>query len=368
MTQCRHCGDESRFIIRALGYCVRCIRSHFDEIRPSIEEAHRKSREPYGLPTVVPDERGGVLCSFCVNQCRMGVGQRGFCGLRENRDGRLAHLSGTKNEGTVDWYHDPLPTNCVASWVCPAGTSTGYPEYSYSEGPEYGYTNLAVFYEACTFNCLFCQNYHFKKISFSSPKKTSEQLAQAVDERTACICYFGGDPTPQLPHAIAASREALKSNTERVLRICWETNGSMNRNLLKQMLELSLHSGGCIKFDLKAFEKNLHLALCGVSNGQTLENFRWLGGFTKERREPPLLVASTLLVPGYVDEEEVGKIARFVVSVDPAIPYSLLAFYPQFEMDDLPVTSRAQAEACRKEALQAGLERVHVGNIHLLIS
>jgi len=127
-----------------------------------------------------------------------------------------------------------------------------------------------------------------------------------------------------------------------------------------------MQSGGCIKFDLKAFDENLHLALCGVSNRQTLENFQWLGQFTHERPDPPLLVASTLLVPGYIDEEEVGKIARFIASVDPAIPYSLLAFYPQFEMNDLPTTSRSQAEACQKSALKAGLERVRVGNVHLL--
>ena len=326
MAQCQHCGNKSPFISKAVGYCVNCIRSHFDEIRPVIDKAHRKSREAYGLPPTVPQDQNGVLCTFCVNQCRIGLGQRGFCGLRENREGRLVHLAGTKGKGLVDWYHDPLPTNCVADWICPAGTETGYPDYSYSQGPEVGYTNLAVFYEACTFNCLFCQNYHFKRISPTSHKKNAGQLAEAVDDRTACICYFGGDPTPQLPHAIAASREALKRNEGRILRICWETNGSMNRNLLRQMLNLSMQSGGCIKFDLKAFDENLHLALCGVSNRQTLENFQWLGQFTHERPDPPLLVASTLLVPGYIDEEEVGKIARFIASVDPAIPYSLLAF------------------------------------------
>ena len=363
MAQCQHCGNKSPFISKAVGYCVNCIRSHFDEIRPVIDKAHRKSREAYGLPPTVPQDQNGVLCTFCVNQCRIGLGQRGFCGLRENREGRLVHLAGTKGKGLVDWYHDPLPTNCVADWICPAGTETGYPDYSYSQGPDVGYTNLAVFYEACTFNCLFCQNYHFKRISPTSHKKNAGQLAEAVDDRTACICYFGGDPTPQLPHAIAASREALKRNEG---RICWETNGSMNRNLLRQMLNLSMQSGGCIKFDLKAFDENLHLALCGVSNRQTLENFQWLGQFTHERPDPPLLVASTLLVPGYIDEEEVGKIARFIASVDPAIPYSLLAFYPQFEMNDLPTTSRSQAEACQKSALKAGLERVRVGNVHLL--
>ncbi len=48
----------------------------------------------------------------------------------------------------------------------------------------------------------------------------------------------------------------------------------------------------------------MHLALCGVSNSQTLKNFA-PGGAFGERPEVPLLTASTLMVPGYVDLEEI---------------------------------------------------------------
>ncbi|WP_176231666.1 hypothetical protein [Candidatus Hakubella thermalkaliphila] len=54
-------------------------------------------------------------------------------------------------------------------------------------------------------------------------------------------------------------------------------------------------------FDLKPWNETLHRALTGVSNRQTWENFSHAAGFIKERPDPPLLVASTLLVPGYVD-------------------------------------------------------------------
>jgi len=35
----------------------------------------------------------------------------------------------------------------------------------------------------------------------------------------------------------------------------------MGSGLLDKMIELSLNSGGCIKFDLKAWDENLHLVL-----------------------------------------------------------------------------------------------------------
>jgi pyruvate formate lyase activating enzyme len=110
----------------------------------------------------------------------------------------------------------------------------------------------------------------------------------------------------------------------------------------------------------------LHFALCGVSNSWTKSNFAYLAKSFPKRPDPPFLIASTLMVPGYVDELEVGRIATFIASLDPTIPYSLLAFHPQFKMQDLPATSRKQAHRCMEAARSAGLTRVKVGNLHLL--
>jgi pyruvate formate lyase activating enzyme len=294
----------------------------------------------------------------------MGPGEAGFCGARKNEGGKLA--GATAEVGNVTWYYDPLPTNCVASWVCPAETDAGYPRFTRVRGPEYGCYNLAVFYQACSFNCLFCQNWHFRQAAKRPDWAGADKLAAAVNERTACICYFGGDPAPQVTHALRASRIALKRAGDRPLRICWETNGSVNPDLLNEMVDLSLQSGGCIKFDLKAWNDNVHRALTGFANKRTLENFRRAFARWSERPDLPLLVASTLLVPGYVDEEEVRAIARFLASLSDEIPYSLLGFHPQFYMHDLPSTSREHAQACLDAAHAAGLKRVRIGNVHVL--
>lgn len=362
MGTCAVCGRSSVLISNHLALCADCLRAERGEWRSVADAAHATSRCRYGLAPHPPQSPGGHSCGVCVNRCRMAEGERGYCGVRRSEGGRL--VGGGAEQGYVDWYHDPLPTNCVADWVCPAGTGAGYPQYAYRNGPEIGYLNLAVFYRACSFDCLFCQNWHFRE-RLGRPRCPGS-LAAAVTAQTACICYFGGDPTPQLPHALAASRLALQRNTNRILRICWETNGSMNRALLEEMIQLSLSSGGCLKFDLKAYSESMHRALCGVSNECTLHNFEYAATFCDRRPEPPLVIASTLLVPGYVEENEVAALASFIARIDPNIPYSLLAFAPQFEMYDLPTTSRAQAEACLSAAQQAGLTRVRIGNVHLL--
>jgi pyruvate formate lyase activating enzyme len=214
--------------------------------------------------------------------------------------------------------------------------------------------------------CRFCPNVEFRFLTARlAPVFTPRELAEAADARTGCICWFGGDPSPQMPFALRASELALERR-EGDLRICWESNGSMHPGLLRRALDLSLQSGGCVKFDLKAWDPRLHRALCGVDNRRTLENFAYASSRVGERPDPPPLVASTLLVPGYVEAREVGRIASFIASLDANIPYSLLAFHPQHAMRDLPVTPRRQAEECLAAAEEAGLTRVHIGNLHLL--
>ncbi|MEW6410151.1 MAG: radical SAM protein [Nitrospirota bacterium] len=364
MNTCMVCGQTSELISEGLNLCIECIREKPDKAIPYAERSHRKSREAFGLPPKHPDDINGIPCNICVNECRISADSLGFCGLRRNKDGRLTGV--TPEEGKLSWYYDSLPTNCVADWVCAGGMGAGFPKYAYKDGPEYGYKNLAVFFHACSFDCLFCQNWHFRDETLKSARRKAEELANAVDRTTSCICYFGGDPTPQLPFALKASRLAIEKNKDRILRICWETNGTMNKGLLKEMIELSLNSGGCIKFDLKTWNENLNIALTGVTNRRTLENFAFVSESIKERTVPPLLVASTLLVPGYIDEKEIRGIARFIASLDKNIPYALLGFYPHFYMSDLPTTYRRDAQRYLEIAQEEGLIRVRIGNIHLL--
>lgn len=364
MAICQLCQTKSKSISKELGTCLACIRKRPEAALTLAMDAHGRSRRRFGLPEQPPQDLRGIPCTICVNACRIPEMGVGYCGLRRNEDGKLRGASAER--GKLSWYHDPLPTNCVADWVCPGGTGTGYPKYANAPGPEYGHKNLAVFFHGCSFNCLFCQNWQFRKYSLRPAATTVQDLVADVDEKTSCICYFGGDPGPQLPFAIRASRLALERTSHRILRICWETNGSMHPRLLDEMIALSAQSGGCIKFDLKAWDENLHRALTGIPNERTLENFRRAAEKTKYRPTPPLLVASTLLVPGYVDVDEIRSIARFIASVNPEIPYSLLAFYPHFHMADLPRTSRVLAELCLDTAREEGVRHVRLGNIHLL--
>jgi pyruvate formate lyase activating enzyme len=213
---CPGCGQVREFSAAA-GACVDCLRMDRAGALARALAAHRAARRDFALPLEPPRSPGALRCLVCANECKIGPGERGFCGLRTNRAGRIHALAGSERRGLLHWYRDPLPTNCVADWVCPGRKQPGK-------------HNLAVFYGACSFDCLFCQNWHFRKMS-------------------------------------AQGRHVL---------------------------------------------------------------------------------------------------SRLIASFDPAIPYALLAFAPQFQMHDLPRTSREHAEVALEAARAAGLTRIRLGNRHLL--
>ncbi|MEO0162510.1 MAG: radical SAM protein [candidate division WOR-3 bacterium] len=345
---CQNCRKE-RLLSEILPYCPECIRQDFDKLKPKIEAIHQKTRQPFKLPGSIPEDKTGVNCGLCGNNCQIGDENTGYCGVRRNMGGVI---SGPDNEWAyVDWYHDPLPTNCVADWVCEGSK-------------DYGYKNLAVFYEGCTFNCLFCQNWQFKE---RKNRATVMDIAQYADPLTSCICYFGGDPTPFAQHTIALSKEILERKRNKKFRVCWETNGSVAPSIMEEWVTIALKTNGCIKIDFKAFSESLNVALCGVSNKNTKENIKLVAGYMKKREKPPLLIVSTLLIPGYLDEYEITEMAKFLSSLNKEIPWSFLGFYPHFCFNDMPRTSRRQADLAIQIAERYGMKKTKIGNVHLLL-
>lgn len=327
-------------------YCSDCIRERFEQIKEQVQGIHDQTRKPFGLTQAFTGQAGGPRCDICVNKCSIPEGRVGYCGVRKNIDGRI--VGPDRNWAYVEWYHDPLPTNCVADWVCKGSSDQGH-------------TNLAVFYEACTFNCLFCQNWHFRE---RKHRARAEELLRVADANTGCVCFFGGDPTPFAMHSLEIAQQ-LRQRRRR-LRICWETNGSISPGLMTKWADHALATDGCLKIDFKTFNENLNIALCGTSNRNTKENIRRVAECIEQREKPPVLIVSTLLIPGYIDEQELESMARFISSINKKIPWSFLGFYPHFRFEDMPCSSRRQAEMALSIAADYGIGNTHLGNVHLL--
>lgn len=369
MGRCIVCNTVSRTISDVLGICVNCIRKGYSLPR----DIHLESRSKFKLPEV----RGGVedtlKCRICGRGCSIPSGERGFCGYRI-RVNSVFHTSTSKPDEAVGlYYYDPHPTNCVAFPVCPAITGLGYPRYALTPRGEHGYYNIAVFYGGCNLDCLYCQNWEYREMAHrAKPILSINTLINAVNKKTTCVCYFGGDPGPFAPHALLASKKMIdraKSIGLRVFRICWETNGLWNPILLEKAVNLSLETGGIVKIDFKAWSPEVYRALCGIDEKHVdviRQNIALVSKYSAKRKTPPLLVISTLLVPGYIDEYEVEQISKYIASLDPETPYVLLGFHPDYLLIDLPTTSWNHVEKAVKIARENGLVNVHMGNVFLL--
>ena len=346
MKECVLCGKGKAS--ETLRVCVDCIRT--GRGNTIVKETHKRIRSEYGLPAEPPKSEGGIRCDLCSNECKMKEGERSYCGLKENVNGKLRSLV-PHDHALVHTYTDPLPTNCCAAWFCPGSS-------------QFGKDSIAVFFYACNFDCLFCLNASHKDLGVAKAVNINDFVSSVKSNENAyCVCYFGGSPEPQLPFAIRASETILE---DKEVRICWEWNGCGNRNLVKHAAEISRKSSGIVKFDLKAFDPNLSIALSGVPNTRAYENFELIAEEFYENSAPPVLTATTLLVPFYVDDKEVENIASFIAGINPDIPYSLLVVHPDFYMRDMPITPREQVQRCY-DAARRHLKNVNIGNKQLLL-
>lgn len=367
MTKCIICQKKTG-LAEILPVCASCLRSNPERTADIVTSAHNWRSYLFELPETIPCNENGIQCKVCSNECRILSGGLGYCGLRSNQQGQLLQkVSATKS--IMHYYLDPHITNCCGSYFCPGGTGVGYPKWAKTPRPEYGYSNLAVFFYGCGLDCLFCQNVSHKQIARGTTIKIDDFIdVIEQNSKISCICYFGGSPEPQLPFAIHLMETCQTNFEHRLLRQCFEMNGHGNPALMKRMGKLVEESGGIVKFDLKAFSDPIYQALCGVKKDASFANFAMLADSLSfdERGYPPLM-ATTLLVPHYIDEIEVAQIARFLKNLNqPSIEYSLLIFHPAHLMQDLPVTPLDQAQRCYDAAKRELGKPPHVGNIGLL--
>ena len=113
-----------------------------------------------------------------------------------------------------------------------------------------------------------------------------------------------------------------------------------------------------INIDIKGFTDDFYKKVCKARLQPVLDNVQLM------HKLGVWVEVTTLVIPGLNDsKEELRDIARFIKSVDPAIPWHVTAFYPTYKMLDRKPTPAATLHQAREIGLEEGLRFVYEGNI-----
>lgn len=322
--RCGLCGETRAPIARAIGVCGPCIRKHPERALAIVRARRRDLRLG---PPMRPDRKAPQ---------------------RTDRNGIVAF-----------GFYDDHPANCIAAWQCPATTGVGYPRFARCQGPELGCRNLAIFSAGCNFDCPFCQDWIHQAMARSgSPWFSDDEVLAWVTPDTTCVSFCGGTPDVQMTDVLRLARKFRRRYVGRLLRICAETNLTAPARQLVPFAREVLDSGGGLNIGLKAGTDPMHKALTGASNRKVWANLALLQQAFGIGRVVPFLRPSLLVIPGYVDDEEVRVVARRLADMDKGFTLKLIAFLPRFRMDDLPATQDQELLRLAEVARQEGLERV----------
>ena len=143
------------------------------------------------------------------------------------------------------------------------------------------------------------------------------------------------------------------------LWVLFETNGY---GLTPKNLD-SFKASGIDAFwlDIKAYDNEVHQRLTGCSNERILN----LPYEIKERDF--VLEVLSLFIPGWVESDQIEKIARILLKVDPQIPYTILAFFPEYQLKEVPSPNLDQMLEAYTRVKDVGLKNVRLGNIGIFV-
>jgi pyruvate formate lyase activating enzyme len=131
----------------------------------------------------------------------------------------------------------------------------------------------------------------------------------------------------------------------------WKTNGF----LTAQAVDMVAPALDAVNIDVKAADETAHRRLTGAPLApvlEAIERFRAAGVWVE---------VSSPMVPGTVSEPEQWRIiAGTLADIDPAMPWHLLRFTPDFRMSTSPPTTPRALNDAAAAGRAAGLQYVYV--------
>ena len=278
-------------------------------------------------------DRNRVRCFACGHCCPIPDGQPGVCKVRFNRGGTLY-----------------VPWGYVGGVQCDPIEKKPF-FHAHPGALAYSFGMLG-----CDLHCGYCQNW---------------VTSQALRDPAAAVPPLGVTPEGLVREALRLGARAIVSTyNEPLITSEWavavfkqaRAAGLLaafvsNGNGTPQVLEYLRPWVDLYKVDLKSFDDR-HYRQLGGRLQPILDTVRQL-------YEMGLwLEIVTLVVPGFNDsDEELQRLAEFLVSVSPDIPWHVTAFHQDYKMTEPENTGAKTLLRAAEIGQRAGLRYVYAGNL-----
>ena len=276
---------------------------------------------------------GKVQCQLCPKQCIVADGKRGYCRVRENREG----VYNTLVYGRLSTIQiDPIEKK---------------PLFHYLPGS----AALSVAATGCNVKCKFCQNWN---ISQAKPEDvphryfSPEQLVETARRYgTPSIAHTYNEPVVFSEYVLDTAVCGRRSAIRNVII----SNGYINPEPLAELCEQL----SAIKIDLKAFTEKFYRETVNGSLQPVLDTLKYI----HSRRV--WLEIVYLVIPTLNDSEtEIRDMSRWVMeNLGPDVPVHFTRYHPQYLLKNLPPTPVGTLESAHRIATAAGIHYVYIGNV-----
>lgn len=285
--------------------------------------------------TTLEPESQKVLCQLCPRHCHLNPGDKGFCFVRENRDGQMVLNTYGRSTGFCIAPIEKKPLNHFLP---------GSPVLSFGTA-------------GCNLGCKFCQNWEISKsreVERLSHQATPESIAAAA-QHNGCrsVAFTYNDPVIWAEYAIdtalACHERGIKTIAVTAGYITPEARGPFFAHM------------DAANVDLKAFTEDFYFRVTSSHLQPVLDTLVYLKHETNVWFE-----LTNLLIPDANDsEDELRRMCDWITShlgVD--VPIHFTAFHPDFRMLDRPRTPHETLIKAFEIARAAGIRFPYVGNVH----
>ncbi|MBC2694006.1 MAG: AmmeMemoRadiSam system radical SAM enzyme, partial [Desulfobacteraceae bacterium] len=218
---------------------------------------------------------GKVVCGICPHRCILAPGDRSVCRSKVNINGKLYSLA----------YGNPCAVNNDPVEKKPL----------FHFRPRSMVFSLAV--AGCNFRCLNCQNWEISQAKPHEVRHHELFPAEAVETAqrlgSESIAYTYSEAVTFFEYMIDIARKAKKKG----LHNLWISNGYINR---EPLLEFCKVLDGA-NINLKSYSDDIYRKLNGGRLQPVLNTLKTL------HEQKIHLEVTTLVVPGYIDDEEMIK-------------------------------------------------------------